>query len=151
MNDDVLEILRCYPQVYLACHVEHVRKRSSEHALSSNDSSILAHLTVDQSMSAADLARHLGVGPSTLSATLKRLEGLSYIRRDEAQPDRRKKYLLLTELGKRAMVATSVLDEKRVLKLLRGLDPEERKRAVAGLRLLAKAALRLKDSPRRLR
>ena len=42
MNDDVLEILRCYPQVYLACHVDHVRKRSSEQTLSSNASSILA-------------------------------------------------------------------------------------------------------------
>lgn len=151
MNDDVLEILRCYPQVYLACHVDHVRKRSNEHALSSNDSSILAHLGIGHSMSAAELARHLGVGPSTLSAALKRLEGLGYIRRDEAPPDRRKKYLLLTERGKRAMVATSVLDEKRVLKLLKQLDPEERKRAVAGLTLLAKAALRAKTTSRESR
>ena len=151
MRDDVLEILRCYPQVYLACHVEHVRKRSSEHQLSSNDSSILAHLRVTQPMSANDLARHLGVRPSTLSGALKRLEHLRYIERDEMPQDRRKKYLLLTERGQRAIAATSVLDEKRVHKLLNELDPAARKIAVDGLSLLAGAAMQMKSRPRRPR
>jgi DNA-binding MarR family transcriptional regulator len=145
MNDDVLEILRCYPQVYLACHVDHVRKRSNEYGLSSNDSSILAHLHVTRSMSANDLARHLRVRPSTLSAALKRLEDLRYIQRDETPQDRRKKYLLLTERGLRAMVATSVLDEGRVHELLDQLDPAARRRAVDGLAILASAAAQMKS------
>jgi DNA-binding MarR family transcriptional regulator len=151
MRDDVLEILRCYPQVYLACHVAHVRKRSNEHALSSNDASILAHLRTTQSVSANDLARHLGVRPSTLSAALKRLEGLCYIERDEVPQDRRKKYLRLTESGQRAMVASSVLDEKSVRALLDELDPSSRKRAVDGLKLLARAAIQMTSRPRRVK
>lgn len=149
MKNDVLEILRCYPQVYLACHVDHVRKRSNEHRLSSTDSSILAHMRATQSISANDLARHLGVRPSTLSAALKRLEHLGYIERDEMPQDRRKKYLLLTKRGQRAMAATSVLDEKRVRKLLNELDPDARKCAVDGLTLLAGAAIQMKSQPRR--
>jgi len=145
----VFEILRCYPQIYLACHVDHVRKRSNEYELSSNDSSILAHLRVAQSMPANDLARHLGVGPSTLSAALKRLEGLHYIERDVTPRDRRKKYLRLTDRGQRAMAATSVLDGKRVRRLLDELDPIARKSAVDGLALLAGAAVQMNSRPRR--
>lgn len=140
MNKDVLQVLHCYPQVYLACHVDHVRKRSTEHELSSTDSSILAHLDRANSIAANELARHIGVRPSTLSAALKRLEGLRYIEREELPHDRRRKLLLLTERGQRAMAATSVLDAKQVQKLLDALGPVDRKRAVDGLALLARAA-----------
>ena len=44
----VLEIQRLYPQIYLACHVDHVRASSTEWRLSSRDSSILAHLDTDE-------------------------------------------------------------------------------------------------------
>lgn len=140
MDKDVLQILHCYPQVYLACHVDHVRTRSNEHRLSSTDSSVLAHLDTAQPLAANELARHIGVRPSTLSATLKRLEGLCYIERHEPPHDRRKKLLLLTPRGQRAMAATSVLDAGRVQKLLDVLGAAERKRAVDGLALLARAA-----------
>jgi DNA-binding MarR family transcriptional regulator len=142
MNTDVLQILHCYPQVYLACHVDHVRKRSNEHQLSSTDSAILAHLDTREPLGANELARHIGVRPSTLSAALKRLESLCYIERQESPRDRRRKLLLLTRGGQRAMAATSVLDPARVQKLLDKLDPAERKRALDGLALLARAARR---------
>jgi len=148
MNTDVLQILHCYPQVYLACHVDHVRKRSNEHALSSTDSSILAHLDRATTIGANELARHIGVRPSTLSAALKRLEGLRYIERQELPHDRRKKLLLLTQRGQRAMAATSVLDPKRVQKLLDALGPLDRKRAVDGLALLARATRLIKPGSR---
>jgi len=144
MNTDVLQILHCYPQVYLACHVDHVRKRSNEHALSSTDSSILAHLDRATSLAANELARHIGVRPSTLSPALKRLESLRYIERRELPRDHRKKLLLLTERGQCAMAATSVLEPKRVQKLLDALGPADRKRAVDGLALLARAARLIK-------
>ena len=47
----VLEIQRLYPQIYLACHVDHVRASSTEWRLSSRDSSILAHLDTATGMS----------------------------------------------------------------------------------------------------
>ena len=72
MNADTLSILKHYPQIYLACHIDHVRKRSNEYALSDRDSSILSHLSQSAQVTAAALARHIGVQPSTLSAALKR-------------------------------------------------------------------------------
>jgi len=151
MNKDVVQILHCYPQVYLACHVDHVRRRSNEHGLSSADSSILAHLDTAKAIAANELARHIGVRPSTLSAALKRLEGLRYIAREELPQDRRRKLLLLTEHGQRAMAATSVLDPKHVQKLLDELGPFERKRAVDGLALLARAAQRMRTRSGKMR
>ena len=47
------------------------------------------------------------------------------------------------------MVATSVLDAKRVDKLLKELDPVARRSAVEGLALLADAAGRMKSRVRR--
>jgi hypothetical protein len=42
--DAILEIQRLFPQIYLACHVDHVRAASTPWDLSSHDASILAHL-----------------------------------------------------------------------------------------------------------
>lgn len=84
-----------------------------------------------------------------MSAALKRLEELRYIQRDETPQDRRKKYLLLTEQGQRAMVATSVLDAQRILELLSELDPAARRSAVDGLTLLAGAVMQMKSRLRR--
>ena len=101
---------------------------------------MLAHLERHRPVSPAELAAHLGVVPSTLSATLKRLGKLGYLSRFPGKLDRRRVELLLTAKGARAMQATSVLETARVRKLLRRLTPEERQRACEGLRLLAKAA-----------
>lgn len=66
-----------YPQVYLACHTRHQRKRTTAHRLSARDSSILAHLDVASETTPARLATHLGIARSTLSEATKRLEILS--------------------------------------------------------------------------
>jgi DNA-binding MarR family transcriptional regulator len=78
-DHEVAAIQRFYPQIYLACHREHVRVASTAWELSSHDSAILAHLDQDSGMSPQDLRRHLGVTASTLSASLKRLAALGYI------------------------------------------------------------------------
>jgi DNA-binding MarR family transcriptional regulator len=59
--------------------------------------------------------------------------------------DRRQRELRLTDNGAKAMSSTSVLDAKRVELLLARLSAEERKRAVYGLNLLARAACSLKE------
>src|SRR5262245_45888170 len=136
----VHDVQRYYPQVYLACHIDHVRARSTPFRVSARDSALLAHLDTREPVSAGQLARHLAVSPSTLSEAAKRLEGLGYLRRRRRDKDRRTIDLTLTDVGAEAMAGGSVLDRGRVKRLLSRLSPAERDRAVTGLALLAKAA-----------
>ncbi len=140
LNQLAVEIQRLYPQIYLACHVDHVRSVSTKWRLSSQDSSLLAHLDKNHATSPRVLARHLGVAPSTLSATIARLEQLGYLTNTAARRDKRQRCLHLTTLGAEAMSATSVLDRARVRRLLQELSLPERDLAVEGMRLLARAA-----------
>lgn len=139
----VFEIQRLYPQIYLACHVDHVRARSTEWRLSARDSSILAHLDGDRGMSPKTLAAHLNVAASTLSAAIARLVELGYISSDPPDGDKRQRELRLTDRGAEAMAGTSVLNADRVAALVRRLGAEERAIARDGLRLLARAAREL--------
>lgn len=141
--DDVLDVLRFYPQIYLACHVDHVRATSTRWKLSAHDSSILAHLDTNAPISPRELAKHLAVRPSTLSAAVARLEALGYVAIKAASNDKRRRELTLTARGAEAMAETSVLDRKRVADLLEKLAPQDRSAAVHGLSLLARAAREL--------
>lgn len=143
-TDDVRDVLRFYPQIYLACHVDHVRAVSNEWQLSAHDSSSLAHLDRRTPVSPRALAQHLGVQPSTLSAAITRLESLGYLTSVPAADDKRRRELKLTERGSEAMASTSVLDRDRVRELLGALTPKDREAAVRGLSLLARAARNLK-------
>lgn len=145
MSDDLVhEVQRLYPQIYLACHVDHVRASSTEWRLSARDSSMLAHLDRDRGTSPRELAAHLGVAPSTLSAAIARLERLGYLTSSAPASDKRLRELRLTAKGAEAMASTSVLDVDRVRTLLEQLEPRERKAAVRGLALLAAAARKMK-------
>lgn len=145
MDDAILALLRNYPQIYLACHVDHVRARSNPHALSARDASLLSHLSHERGLAAAALARHMGVRPSTLSAALARLEKLDYIVRDVDPHDGRIHRLRLSARGEIAMTESSVLDPERAAALLALLLPDERARALEGLSLLARAARELTE------
>jgi len=142
-DDDVFEVQRLYPQIYLACHTDHVRAVSTKWRISSQDASILVHLDRKSGLSPRDLASHLGVAPSTLSAAIARLSELGYLTSSPSETDRRKRELRLTARGAEAIAATSVLDAERVKALLNKLELDERKAAVRGLSLLAQAARRL--------
>lgn len=144
-DEDVFEVQRLYPQIYLACHKDHVRAVSTKWRISSQDASILVHLDRESGLSPRALAAHLGVAASTLSAALARLAKLGYLTNTPNETDRRKRELRLTARGAEAISNTSVLDAERVRSMLKQLDPEERKAAVRGLALLAKGARRVKE------
>lgn len=139
-DDDVYEVQRLYPQIFVACHTEHVRAVSTRWRISSQDASILVHLDREVGLSPRTLAGHLSVAPSTLSAALTRLEKLGYLTNNPAEKDRRKRELRLTSRGAEAIAATSVLDAEKVRAMLKQLKPKERKEALRGLALLAEAA-----------
>jgi DNA-binding MarR family transcriptional regulator len=121
--------------------VDHVRARSTPFRLSANDSLLLTHLDEDKPVSAGQLARHLGVAASTMSATIQRLEAQGYLRRTPQPGNRRRVELRLTPHGAQAMAATSALAERHIRAVLAQLPPARRKRAVAGLAQLGRAAV----------
>lgn len=146
-DDDVFEVQRLYPQIYVACHSDHVRAASTKWRISSQDASILVHLDRNVGLSPRALAAHLGVAPSTLSAAISRLAELGYLTSEPNETDRRQRELRLTARGAEAISSTSVLNAERVQALLSKLKPDERKAAIRGLALLAKAARQLKEKP----
>lgn len=144
-DNDIHEVQRLYPQIFVACHTDHVRAASTEWRISSQDASILAHLDREWGLSPRELARHLGVKPSTLSAAIARLSRLGYLSSVPVEKDKRKRELRLTGHGAEAIAATSVLDAERVRALLKGLTSTERKAALHGLALLARAARQIRE------
>jgi DNA-binding MarR family transcriptional regulator len=137
---DVRIVQTCYPQIYLACHTRHVRAASSPHRLSARDSSLLAHLDETRPTAPSALARHLGVGASTLSAAIKRLVRLGYVEQDRHPEDARRVRLFLAKKGALAMRDSSVLEVRRVRRVLARLTPADRRAALDGLALLARAS-----------
>jgi len=146
MLDEVFEIQRLYPQIFVACHNDHIRAASTGWRISSQDSSVLVHLDRNAGTRPSALAKHLGVAPSTLSATIARLEKLGYLSSTPHESDRRRRELRLTARGGEAIAATSVLDGDRVRAMVKKLTPAELKAAVRGLGLLARAAREIKET-----
>ena len=141
--DDIYEVQRLYPQIFLSCHTNHVRAATTRWKLSSHDSAILSHLDRSSGVSPRSLAKHLSVAPSTLSASIKRLTNLGYLTCDAPANDKRRREIRLTDRGAEAMAATSVLDRERVRGMLKKLKPADRRAALNGLALLARAAREL--------
>ncbi|MFN0205854.1 MAG: MarR family winged helix-turn-helix transcriptional regulator [Planctomycetota bacterium] len=151
LDKTVAAIQRDYPKIFMACHVDHVRARGNEHQLSSRESWVLGHLDESDATNPTELAKHLGVVPSTLSAAIQRLEKLGYIERTRNIKNRRIIELRLSKRGSEAMQSSNVLDTKRVEALALLLTEKERDAAEAGLAILARAAAALvsRDGPAR--
>ena len=145
-DDDVFQVQRLYPQIYLACHNDHIRASSTEWRLSSQDASVLVHLDREVGIRPRALAKHLSVAASTLSATISRLEKLGYLSSRPPANDKRQRELKLTARGAEAIAATSVLNAERVRALMKTLTRDERKEVVKGLGLLARAAREIRST-----
>lgn len=139
-NRDVRLVQIAYPQIYFACHTRHIRRASTPERLSAADSTLLAHLDEERPVRSTTLARHLGVANSTLSAAITRLATQGYVSQSRDTGDRRAIELRLSRKGAAAMQASSVLDTPLVRNMLEHLTSAERKRALDGLALLARAA-----------
>ncbi len=108
--------------------------------MTARQADILSHLDGKDPTMVTELAEHVGVTPSTMSLTLKRLEAAGYVSRARDPEDRRVTNVRLTAAGERIREARSTLDPERVAQLLAVLDPESRAAALEGLALLANAA-----------
>jgi MarR family transcriptional regulator, organic hydroperoxide resistance regulator len=140
---EVETVLRCYPQIYFACHRRHVRDEKTDDVLSAHQASILDHLDDVEGTSLMALARHMGVTASTMSLNADRLEGGGYVRRVRSKQDGRRVDLRLTPAGVRIKRQQKVLEPELVSAMLAQLNEKDRRRALRGMELLAGAAVRM--------
>lgn len=139
-RSDVDAVLQAYPRIYFACHTRHVHDAPSGLVLSRHQASILSHLDDVDPISLSDLAAHMGVTPSTMSLSIKRLERQGCVGRSPDPRDGRSVELRLTELGVRIRDSQSVLDPDRVRGVLDSMPESDRHAALRGLRILAEAS-----------
>jgi DNA-binding MarR family transcriptional regulator len=140
VGEAMTAVMTLYPRIYFACHTRHVRDPQSQRLLSRHQASILDHLDELEPTTVMDLARHMGVTPATMSLAIDRLERKGYVVRLKDAKDRRRVHVRLTSAGVRVREASSVLDPERVEALVARLADDERRRAIEGLALLARAA-----------
>ena len=141
-----------YPQVYLACHTRHQRKRSSTFQLSARDASILAHLDTQLPTTPVRLASHLNVARSTLSEALKKLTALGYTRQMARKAEAGTRggiSIVLTARGAAAIRETSVLEAPRLRALLARLTPAQLRAVERGMGALAQACASVTATPSR--
>ena len=139
-SPEVETVLRCYPQIYFACHRRHVRDEGQQNLLSAHQASVLDHLDDVENTSLLKLAQHMGVTASTMSLTVDRLERGGYVTRERNVADKRRVDLRLTPAGVRIKRQQKVLEPDLVAGMLGRLDESRRGRALEGLELLAEAA-----------
>ena len=137
---DVALVLDSYPRIYFACHRRHVYDADQRRLVSAHQASILDHLDAVESTTLSDLAKHMGVTASTMSLAVDRLERNGYVTRERDAADRRRVRIRLTEAGVRVRRANSVLDPALVADMLQQLPSSERRDALRGLQMLARAA-----------
>ncbi len=140
LEKDALAVQVFFSQIYLACHSDHIRARSSKNQISSHDATILAHLQAPIFRQPKVLAKHLRISPSTLSEWTVRMESLGYLQSKTDEDDGRKVVLELTDEGRKAVQESSVLDTDRVIQIFEKMTEKEAKRVMDGLRLLAEHA-----------
>src|SRR5882724_7980340 len=129
-----------YPRIYFACHTRHVPDPKRNRILSSHQASVLDHLDEVEPTGLLTLAAHMGVTASTMSLMIDRLARGGYVIREKDAKDGRRVNLRLTKAGVRIKSKKSVLDPDRVEAVLAQLTAEERKEAMHGLALLARAS-----------
>ncbi len=137
---DVERVMTFYPRIFFACHTRHVRHTESGALLTSHQASILDHLDEQHPMKLGELADHMGVTPGTMSIHVERLVRMGFVSRRRSDADARQVELRLTGDGASVRDDKSVLDASLVDRMLAQLTAAERRAAIRGLSLLARAA-----------
>lgn len=132
--------MELYPRIFLACHTDHRRDPASRKLLSDAQAGLLDHLDEVDAIRLTDLARHLGITPSSASLAVSRLVARGYVVRSRSEGDGREVRLRLSPAGRRVRDAQEVLNPGLVGNLLSRMEPRHRTRALEGLALLAGAA-----------
>ena len=148
IGDDIRAILDHYPKIFFACHVRHVKDRPTGRTISARQASILDHLDEVEPLSLTELARHMGVTLSTMSLAADRLERQGCLVREPHPGDGRRIGLRLTRAGARIKDQEKVLDPDLLRAMLGRLSATERKQAISGLALLARAAREMMERRR---
>lgn len=136
---EVETVLDAWTRIHHACRTRAARDPETGRRVSAHQASVLSQLDTADPTMVGELAGHLGVTASTMSLTLKRLENAGLVRRDRDPADRRVTNVRLTEEGLRVRDARTILDTERVDRVLTSMEPDRRRDALRGLRLLADA------------
>lgn len=142
---DVARVLSLLPRLLEAFELRRFRPVDAGTALTGHQLRLLRHLDFDDPVMVGELADFMGVTPSTMSLNLKRLGELGLVERRRDPADRRVVNVRLTEHGRDIRAAAPALDSGRVDAALGLLRPDERRRALEGLALLAEGADRLRE------
>ena len=129
-----------YPQIYLACHTRHTRARSSAFRLSARDSSLLVHLDETHPTRPAALARHMGVGASTMSAALRAARVARLHHPHDAGYGSTRRRAATHREGSRGAERDVGPRSRAGRGAAAHVDPADRTRAVDGLTLLGRAS-----------
>jgi DNA-binding MarR family transcriptional regulator len=137
---DYQSVVDAIPRIRRACRPLFESDPAGGPKLTPHQARVLAFLDERDPAMVGELAEHLGVTASTMSLTLKRLEGAGYVTRDRDPQDRRVTNVRLTRAGGRARDARRDLDPERVERMLAMLSPADRSAALRGVAVLAAAA-----------
>ncbi|MEQ1857048.1 MAG: MarR family winged helix-turn-helix transcriptional regulator [Longimicrobiales bacterium] len=129
-----------FPRILFACRSRQPKGVGNGPRVSAHQAHILAQLDVVDPAMVGELAGSLGVTASTMSLNLKRLREAGLVTCERDPEDRRVMNVRLTGAGELARDAARPLDAERVEAMLDGLWPEDRRRAVEALSVLADAA-----------
>ncbi len=143
---DAEAVTSAISRILRACRPRRVAAPDGGGDLSAHQASLLRDLDARDPTMVTELADYLGVTPSTMSLTLKRLEVRGFVERERDPQDRRVVNVRLTARGVAARDATALLDPACVDRMLLTLEPALRRQAVRSLAALAEVADRLRRS-----
>ena len=114
-KDAVRQVMELYPRIYFACHTRHVRDPGNSPAPERAPGQYSGSLWMNTSRSPLlDLAKHMGVTPSTMSLNIERLVRRGYVSRERAAEDGRRLEAAHYAGRVRLRGSKSVLDPARV-------------------------------------